>query len=61
MILFLMVPGAYLNGIHPFTPMLVYDLENLKGGSLLWSVILEIQHPPEVNFTWGNKLLIQRR
>lgn len=56
-----MAPGACLSGIRPFTPMLVYDLENLEGGSLLRSVLLEIRHPQEVNFIWGNKLLIQRR
>lgn len=42
-VLFLMASGASLSGIHPFKLMLVYNLENLEGDSLLQSkVILEV-------------------
>lgn len=60
-ILFLIASRTSLSGICPFKMMLVYNLENLEGGSLLQSkVILEVWHQQEANFIWGNKPLIRR-
>ena len=39
-VLFLMASGASQRGIHPFESMLVYNLENLGGDSLLQPKVL---------------------